>query len=396
LCWQKYILNKLKAKIEKACKKKAEEVCLELATKYETKIKHLEEELNASKLEIEKYKIEMAKNEESMKKALMRGVCALNMEAMSIFNENTSTTTVSNTNANNNIANSFSSSSRALPTRHQEQDINDPGPLQLDPIYSQISSSTYLKSLNHQNSFNALSLNTSSKYKSVQNLTELNQNLNNNHSSNLLTERESKDLSKKVKQFCDNNLASNKNVSALTKAKMQLLKSSTLPQESDIQTRNANSEGVNSNLDYDFNSRLRKYDELIDHSKIPPQVSHPPLANLPTHTNNNSTKYSSLKSKTGSFSTTNSSSSQLKSNIGSSSSAYTNYSSSKYNNNLNQQPTSMSNVPPYKSVIIEKHAPKNQIDSDNMVKTTTTQVKYAMPMHTGKVLNKIVTTPLQY
>jgi centrosomal protein POC5 len=39
LCWQYFIISKRKAKLEKACKKKAEEVCYELATKYETKIK---------------------------------------------------------------------------------------------------------------------------------------------------------------------------------------------------------------------------------------------------------------------------------------------------------------------------------------------------------------------
>lgn len=41
-----------------------------------------------SRSEVERYRMEMAKNEENMRKALMRGVCALNMEAMSIFNEN--------------------------------------------------------------------------------------------------------------------------------------------------------------------------------------------------------------------------------------------------------------------------------------------------------------------
>ena len=39
------------------------------------------------KEEIDLYKDEMGKNEDYMKKALMRGVCALNMEAMSMFNE---------------------------------------------------------------------------------------------------------------------------------------------------------------------------------------------------------------------------------------------------------------------------------------------------------------------
>ncbi len=87
LNWHSFILNRHKIKLEKACKKKAEEVCYELATKYEGKTKRLEEELRCAKEETERYRKEMAKNEEYMKKALMRGVCALNIEAMSIFND---------------------------------------------------------------------------------------------------------------------------------------------------------------------------------------------------------------------------------------------------------------------------------------------------------------------
>jgi hypothetical protein len=75
--------------LEAKLKRKAEEVCFNLASKYEAKIKKIYEDLKLSKSEIEKYKLEMAKNEENMKKALMRGVCALNLEAMSIFNEST-------------------------------------------------------------------------------------------------------------------------------------------------------------------------------------------------------------------------------------------------------------------------------------------------------------------
>jgi hypothetical protein len=85
--WHTFLLNKHKQKFEKACKKKAEEVCFDLATTYEKKIRKLEEELESKGSQIEKYKHEMTKHEEQMKKALMRGVCALNLEAMSIFNE---------------------------------------------------------------------------------------------------------------------------------------------------------------------------------------------------------------------------------------------------------------------------------------------------------------------
>lgn len=115
--WRRWLLDRQKAKAEKACKKKAEDVCLDMATRYETKIKKvkinrkfywlekifnnefysqkmeedrlkIQDELRLSRLENEKYRIDLAKSEENMRKALMRGVCALNLEAMSIFNEN--------------------------------------------------------------------------------------------------------------------------------------------------------------------------------------------------------------------------------------------------------------------------------------------------------------------
>lgn len=37
--WRRWLLEIQKTKIEKACKKKAEDVCLDMATRYETKIK---------------------------------------------------------------------------------------------------------------------------------------------------------------------------------------------------------------------------------------------------------------------------------------------------------------------------------------------------------------------
>lgn len=48
----------------------------------------VQDELRLSRIENERYRSELAKSEENMRKALMRGVCALNLEAMSIFNEN--------------------------------------------------------------------------------------------------------------------------------------------------------------------------------------------------------------------------------------------------------------------------------------------------------------------
>jgi len=97
--WHTFLVSKHKQKFEKACKKKAEEVCFDLATTYEKKIKKLEEELNSNRSQIEKYKHDMTKHEEHMKKALMRGVCALNLEAMSIFNQCDETEQTNETNS---------------------------------------------------------------------------------------------------------------------------------------------------------------------------------------------------------------------------------------------------------------------------------------------------------
>ena len=53
MSWHCFIVTKHKAKFEKSCKKKAEEICVNLATKYESRIKSLDDELNAKKQEIE-------------------------------------------------------------------------------------------------------------------------------------------------------------------------------------------------------------------------------------------------------------------------------------------------------------------------------------------------------
>ena len=58
LSWHYFIVNKQKKKFEKTCKKKAEEICVELATKYEGKIKGLEQELPTNRQNIENLTIE--------------------------------------------------------------------------------------------------------------------------------------------------------------------------------------------------------------------------------------------------------------------------------------------------------------------------------------------------
>jgi len=58
LSWHYFIVSKQKAKFEKTCKKKAEEICVELATKYEGKIKGLEQELQTNRQNIENLAME--------------------------------------------------------------------------------------------------------------------------------------------------------------------------------------------------------------------------------------------------------------------------------------------------------------------------------------------------
>lgn len=46
--WKLTMLEKNKLKLEKTCKKKAEEVCLDMATRYENKIKMVTFNLNSA------------------------------------------------------------------------------------------------------------------------------------------------------------------------------------------------------------------------------------------------------------------------------------------------------------------------------------------------------------
>jgi hypothetical protein len=265
----------------------------------------LEEELSQCKSEIDKYKIEMTKNEENLKKALMRGVCALNMEAMSIFSD----TNGKNEKYQHNLA-------ETIPTKT----YNDL------PHYPQLSETTnnLLKTLNtstHMNTVgehhlashyqpsyypNSTSIYTTahaSKYKPA--LSESKDMVDRHHACKL-NERESKDLSKKVKNFCESSLkksssitggtnalsVSNENlnnlnaiaskynttsnytsgVSALSRAKMQLL-NSTSHQDHHQNYANLNSEATLNDYSAKLGSSLRKYDELIEHPLPPQNVS---------------------------------------------------------------------------------------------------------------------------
>eukprot|EP00062_Callorhinchus_milii_P019551 gi/632974225/ref/XP_007903556.1/ PREDICTED: centrosomal protein POC5 isoform X2 [Callorhinchus milii] len=83
--WKFETLAQWKERAEKACQARAEEVCVQLSTDYEAKFKKLNEELEKSKAEIDRLLGDKDKYADSMKKAFMRGVCALNLEAMNMF-----------------------------------------------------------------------------------------------------------------------------------------------------------------------------------------------------------------------------------------------------------------------------------------------------------------------
>lgn len=122
---------------------------------------------------MEKYKIEITKIEENTRKALMRGVCALNMEAMSIFN-NDSNKTILNEAEQGDLQLNF--------------DINE-----------------HLKQIN-------------------QDFTRANSA--NNVNSSLLNEIEAQELSRRVKNYCETSLnKTNQAQTTLNKAKQNLLNS---------------------------------------------------------------------------------------------------------------------------------------------------------------------------
>ncbi|KAL3884431.1 hypothetical protein ACJMK2_024570 [Sinanodonta woodiana] len=83
--WHSVIENKWHQRVEKACQTKAQEVCMQLTNDYENKIASLNEALEAARHEVVRLHQERDHYEEAMKKAFMRGVCALNLEAMSMF-----------------------------------------------------------------------------------------------------------------------------------------------------------------------------------------------------------------------------------------------------------------------------------------------------------------------
>ncbi|NXH10452.1 POC5 protein, partial [Bucco capensis] len=83
--WRSLTEEKWKDKVAKACQLRAENVCVQLTNDYEAKIAELTATLEQTKAEILRLHSEREQYEDTMKKAFMRGVCALNLEAMTMF-----------------------------------------------------------------------------------------------------------------------------------------------------------------------------------------------------------------------------------------------------------------------------------------------------------------------
>ncbi|XP_069889110.1 centrosomal protein POC5-like [Dipodomys merriami] len=83
--WHSVVQRQWKEVVERACQARAEEVCIQISHDYENKIAMLSGALENSKADIQKLQQEKEHFEDSMKKAFMRGVCALNLEAMTMF-----------------------------------------------------------------------------------------------------------------------------------------------------------------------------------------------------------------------------------------------------------------------------------------------------------------------
>ncbi|XP_010146906.1 PREDICTED: centrosomal protein POC5, partial [Eurypyga helias] len=85
VAWRSLSEEEWKEKVAKACQLRAEDVCVQLTNDYEDKIAELTATLEQTKAEILRLHSEREQYEDTMKKAFMRGVCALNLEAMTMF-----------------------------------------------------------------------------------------------------------------------------------------------------------------------------------------------------------------------------------------------------------------------------------------------------------------------
>ncbi|KAI9142213.1 hypothetical protein BKA69DRAFT_1068984 [Paraphysoderma sedebokerense] len=83
--WRGYVENNWKRIMEKKIRREAEKQIAELARSYEDQIAELTNKLSNADVQLKEFQRLHERNEEEMKKAFMRGISALNMEAMNMF-----------------------------------------------------------------------------------------------------------------------------------------------------------------------------------------------------------------------------------------------------------------------------------------------------------------------
>ncbi|CAL1546723.1 unnamed protein product [Lymnaea stagnalis] len=83
--WFSLVQQRWKQRIERLCDMKAQSVCTELSADYEGKIRCLNSHIATLEEKIRVLQCDREQYGQQVKKAFMRGVCALNMEAMSAF-----------------------------------------------------------------------------------------------------------------------------------------------------------------------------------------------------------------------------------------------------------------------------------------------------------------------
>ncbi|XP_078477553.1 centrosomal protein POC5 isoform X1 [Lampetra fluviatilis] len=86
--WHSLVEIRWQQRVERACQARAQEVCIQVGNDYEARIIALNEALVEAQGKMEQLQGEREHYNEAMKKAFMRGVCALNLEAMSMFQDN--------------------------------------------------------------------------------------------------------------------------------------------------------------------------------------------------------------------------------------------------------------------------------------------------------------------
>ncbi|KAI8848038.1 hypothetical protein BC829DRAFT_490307 [Chytridium lagenaria] len=85
LGWQKTAGATWRRATEKRIRMEAEKAISQLSVEYESRMTEMSSLLSATQSKLHDSEIDRSRAQEDMKRALMRGVCALNMEAMSVF-----------------------------------------------------------------------------------------------------------------------------------------------------------------------------------------------------------------------------------------------------------------------------------------------------------------------